>query len=57
MDVQHRNMDERVAELERLVKQQSKQIEQLRNDLSSVRSSHNNRILRTTAVSSRSTSL
>jgi predicted RNase H-like nuclease (RuvC/YqgF family) len=53
MTLDHKNMDERVAELERLVKEQARQIEQLRNDLRNVRASHNNKILRGTAVSNR----
>jgi predicted RNase H-like nuclease (RuvC/YqgF family) len=53
MTLEHKNMDERIAELERLVKDQARQIEQLRNDLRNVRASHNNRILRSTAVNMR----
>jgi predicted RNase H-like nuclease (RuvC/YqgF family) len=46
-------MDERVAELERLVREQSRQIEQLRSDLKNVKSKHNSRVLSGTAVSTR----
>jgi len=53
MSTQHQNMDERITELERLVKQQAKLIEQLRNTVKAVKSSHNNSILRNTAVSGR----
>jgi predicted RNase H-like nuclease (RuvC/YqgF family) len=53
MSTQHQNMDERVAELERLVREQSRQIEQLRSDLKNVKSKHNSRVLSGTAVSTR----
>jgi len=53
MSMQHQNMDERVAELERLVKEQSRQIEQLRTDLKNVKSRHNSKVLSGTAVRSR----
>jgi predicted RNase H-like nuclease (RuvC/YqgF family) len=53
MHTQHRNMDERVTELERLVKDQSRQIEQLRNDLKNLKSRHNSKILGSTAVKTR----
>jgi predicted RNase H-like nuclease (RuvC/YqgF family) len=53
MSMQHQNMDERVAELERLVKEQSRQIEQLRNDLKNVKSRHNSRMLGGTAIKTR----
>ena len=53
MSTQHQNIDERVAELERLVREQSRQIEQLRTDLRNVKSKHNSRVLSGTAVSNR----
>ena len=53
MSTVHQNLDERVAELERLVREQARQIEQLRTDLKSVRSKHNHRVLSGTAVRTR----
>jgi predicted RNase H-like nuclease (RuvC/YqgF family) len=47
------HIDERVAELERLVREQARQIEQLRTDLKSVKSKHNHRVLSGTAVRTR----
>jgi hypothetical protein len=53
MSEQHRNMDERITELERLVKDQARQIEQLRTDLKNVKSKHNSRVLSGTAIKTR----
>ena len=53
MSTVHQNLDERVAELERLVREQARQIEQLRTDLKSVKSKHNHRVLSGTAVRTR----
>jgi predicted RNase H-like nuclease (RuvC/YqgF family) len=53
MSTVHQNIDERVAELERLVREQARQIEQLRTDLKNVKSKHNSRVLSGTAVNTR----
>jgi predicted RNase H-like nuclease (RuvC/YqgF family) len=53
MRTEHQNMDERVADLERLVQNQARQIEQLRTDLKNVKSKHNHRVLSGTAVRTR----
>jgi len=53
MHTKHQNMDERITELERLVKDQARQMEQLRTDLKSIKSRHNSRVLSGTAVRTR----
>ena len=46
-------LEERVAELERLLAEQAKLIGQIRTDLSTLRKSHNSKTLRTTIVPGR----
>jgi len=53
MSTQHQNMDERVADLERLVREQARQIELLRTDLKNIKSRHNSRLLSGTAIKTR----
>lgn len=50
---EHKNLIDRVSELERLLKEQSKQLDALRNDLRAVRNRHNSAVIGHTAVKSR----